>query len=732
MSTATTTPLFSKPSETQHLIYKFDDTHHQCSIELRMVPVVTEEFSPSPASQTEWLIDEDRILLQYDRIHPEEEISAKDLVKEYKRNRQKDSALFPKVKPKGMTLRNRLNSLKHSGKRYEILCEEIEKTLDEQDSEEKTNSPSPNRNKRLSSSKLSSGSIPSINNSQVEIKVHHEGETTPVVSDESVLIAHSDLFSRKCKQQRAEDGIKSIDFDVAEMGFTEEDVREANHPTLMSRFVSFASNPKVAEEFNDTQRSLNNLKSSMNREFSSLSRNQEERRNQRIEEIQKKKEQEIQDIRETLWRCKERDLEQLEMLHHIHMENELRRTESKYKNLEEDVHSFFDKEQERLSQIALQQEISRRQELEEKLHQCQEQLDDLYDQEHIVRMCILSELIQASDLKDLCIDRIGDVFNEVQSSYDFSSPALSNDTLRRILSSLPTNVLLNLQNNAEHYFEQSLIDKEIEYRKEIYANKLTKKKISELIQLQHETCHFPDTLQQELQQRREKPSHVLLNVNNCTSSVNILPNGLSVVPRDAKRYGCVHGTHSVKDGGWGKWYFEVKIDCFQYSYGSTIAVGMDPSRTSLEGDLLQGQKVPRAGITESDNADQFQGCCLQSDGILFLNGSGIYTGITFGEKDIIGICIDQDRRLIRFSVNSEPVYVNSKNEEEFIEISSKNYELFPFAYLYTSWQPTKPPPLKISFNFMGPFTHDVPHFHQPYGSGKKLQKGAIKNALQSQ
>ena len=75
-----------------------------------------------------------------------------------------------------------------------------------------------------------------------------------------------------------------------------------------------------------------------------------------------------------------------------------------------------------------------------------------------------------------------------------------------------------------------------------------------------------------------------------------------------QRYATAHATQSRYYEGWGKWYWEAKVIEFHAGFGSTISIGWDVPRQSLDG------AIP--GLSPGER-DQF-GFAWQSDGCMIM------------------------------------------------------------------------------------------------------------------
>lgn len=79
---------------------------------------------------------------------------------------------------------------------------------------------------------------------------------------------------------------------------------------------------------------------------------------------------------------------------------------------------------------------------------------------------------------------------------------------------------------------------------------------------------------------------------------------LSASSRVARQPLLLHCTPFIQLGGWGRYYFEVAIDCLDHEFGANIAVGLDVLKSP---DAVRDALVP--GFVGND-AGVF-GCALQ-------------------------------------------------------------------------------------------------------------------------
>lgn len=157
-----------------------------------------------------------------------------------------------------------------------------------------------------------------------------------------------------------------------------------------------------------------------------------------------------------------------------------------------------------------------------------------------------------------------------------------------------------------------------------------------------------------------------------------------------RRYVTAHGTPVAASDGWGRWFFEARIDAIDDSAGGTISIGWDVERSSLEGGPIPGLM----------GVDGTFGCSFQNDGCLHRGGQGEHFEIGFKQGDIVGVGIDIQMCSVTFLVNGENLPGREGAAAGF-RLGNGAWRLHPSVCMFA---PRSSRPAQVTLNFTGPFS----------------------------
>ncbi|KAG2375288.1 hypothetical protein C9374_009911 [Naegleria lovaniensis] len=731
----------------QHHAYtlKCDDQYHRLDLNIVLSHKFLEEFKQSCLEHPlkhEFCIEEDKFLLFIEhrgKINDDEEkrSTPSELVQEYREERKKNAQVFNKPDVDGSRLKERLNSLKEMGLRYQILYaqvnEEIEKIKEELEKEKteeekllklkKQREKKSNIPKSINRAQSSVYIDPSHKNASIRVDITVSGKNfgpATLRSREKYLIEASPVIKKILEDPVTKIAVDENDEKFKQIAFSENDKQykdlklyDCFHPETFKKFLLFSENPNLKQKYNlilDKQEEVNaenenNINDAVNKlneiKIKHLKRFEENIRRYKAE------------LEQTMEKCKEFDMEKLRLLYEVHKYNELDKVDKLFEARKKEVDLFFDEEIRKTKELFSKQQTTRRNQISGDLVKYEKLLNEIFPKETLVSLLILADLLQATELKNSCIKAMTENF-EIHLYHEALGARMMTETMAEILAQLPVQKLKDLKNSYGFHFSRAMVEKEIEYRKGMLADEFRDKTVEDLMELTKKGCVFPDVLESEIEKRKNKKPYVSLNTERCSPFLSIDDDFVTVHLKGQKRYSTVHATHSLNYKGWAKWYFEVLIEQFDESFGSSISIGWDVDRSSCDGPII--------GLTPG-NRNQF-GYSWQSDGLLHHYGKGMFIGTKFGAGDVIGCGINQTKKKLTFYKNGEKIILIKKEsnrriqEIKSIAIQDDFYELFPAACLYST---KKNSDCTIRFNFSGPFINQPKHY-EPYGDQRQILK----------
>ena len=344
-------------------------------------------------------------------------------------------------------------------------------------------------------------------------------------------------------------------------------------------------------------------------------------------------------------------------MYEVHLQNEYEKLDRLMEIRSRDIDLFFEREIDRTSELFEQQQRLRIIKTEKELKESTLLHNEILPENGLVTMLTLSDVVRSDDLRDTCIKILGQTFSLHYQDKHLGCQLLTLQTLQQLLSQLPTEQLQELAEQYDYYFPRDIVLKEIEYRKGILVAEYKDCSVPELLakMTAAEGTVFSDLLANEIMNRKKKKPFVSLNPIQMSPFLKLHEDGLTIELRGHKRYSCVHATHSRSFEGWGKWYFEVVIEEFDESYGSSISIGWDVPRDSscMDGPIL--------GMTPGEK--HLFGCAWQSDGILHYEGRGVYIEEQFKQGDTISCSLDQDKKVLTFFKNGHRITLIKREQQ---------------------------------------------------------------------
>ncbi|KAL9653472.1 hypothetical protein ABK040_002105 [Willaertia magna] len=615
------------PSTTKlHHAYslKIDDQFHRLEINVVISHKFLEEFKRASLEhplKDEFTIDEDKLLLFVDlkgKLEYEEEKRASSaLLEAYKEEKKKDSPRYPKNilnEETGDRLRERLSTLRNMGLRYQILCNQVSKEIEALKEEIEKEGKDDNeilyikakkqREKRSMETKTVTSNtnsiIPTIGSPLVEITLVGKGFGPVIMTTHEQFLSSASVVLRKMldetspvfsvdemKETNQINGKKRITFSENDKKYKEIKMYNCFHPTTFTRFLLYCENQDLQDRYANFKQKLLEVNTENQTKVNEAIEQLLKTKEKRIKEFEEKVEKYKEELVQTLEKCKEFDMDRLSMLYEIHKYNELEKADKLLKARKKEIDNFYKEEISKTTELFISQQVNRKDQIEADVKKCEDLLAEIYPKGAMIPLLILSDLLQATDLKAECIKVVSNDFYLYKNEESLGSKLLSINTLGQVIAHLPIPMLIELQENVGYFFPKSLIDTELEYRKGMFADEYRDKSPEELIQiLEAGNVIFPDILKQEIDRRRTRKPFVFLDPERCSPFLKIEEDGLTVSMQSHKRYSCVHATHSRNYEGWNRWYFEVTIVKFEEVYGSSISIGWDVERTSFDGPVI--------------------------------------------------------------------------------------------------------------------------------------------------
>jgi len=382
----------------------------------------------------------------------------------------------------------------------------------------------------------------------------------------------------------AED-FKQISFNEMDKQYKDLKLYECFHPEIFNRFILFAENPKLQERYQkilDKQKEVAAENENIVGEALKSLMEAKEKNLQQFENNIAKYKKEMEQVMD---KCKEFDIEKLKSIYDVHKYNEMVKIDKLFEKRKKEIDTFYEQEISKTSNLYYNQQRFRNNQISEDVSGCENLLAEIFPQENIVSLLILSDILKASELKMACINKITENFSYHQSSESLGSRMMT-ESIGIILAQLSIQTLKELQQQNDYFFPKSIVDKELEYRKGMLADEYREKTVEELMSMTKGNPLFPDVLLAEIEKRKSKKPFVHLNPERCSPFLIIDEDLLTIHLKGQKRYSCVHATHSRNYEGWAKWYFEVKIEKFDEALGSSISIGWDVDRPSLDGPII--------------------------------------------------------------------------------------------------------------------------------------------------
>lgn len=711
----------------------------------------TPENPLAPVSQISFSIHEDKLLLKASH-------KKANLLKEYKSAAKKVPNLYPKKNISMQMLKNRLQQLKQEGLRFQVLNrianEEVHNehsseisTLQDVSNEDLLKEV--NRRQILKHEQV----IENIGAGDALVNIRLNGaefEETTLQSTEKLLSENSRylkkilsrMLPRKIEKpkttkisldswndSRLNENVnhitqniqfKNVEFSEFSDKYRGEILCDCFHPDIFSRFLTFCENADIQDRYyksmetwtefhKESQKSLEDALYQLKNVF-----------NQKLENLTEyihKERIELSNIYET---CLKRDIQRLKILYRAQLNFQQTKFDKILDMRRKELESFYAEEISLTQELYKSHQLYREQQLQKEKKQTEILLNNIIPPNNLVSLFILSDILQADELKTICMNKIADDFNSYKSNEGLSSTLIKPDTFSQLMTRLKTGELLKLAKDIDYTFPTAFVHKEIDYRKSTFKNMLRSKQLPLLIEMcsdpEANDIHFPEIVQEELASRRGAKPYVFI-----PPSPHVGEDELSLVHLGINRHYITHyATHSRDYAGWSRWFFEVTINELHSDYGTTAHIGWGvryndqilPEISSTDGtiksklkDFSLKQKI--IGITK--NHRDFAGYAISTDGMFYSDGKIDALHYSLKSGDVIGCSIDQAKKRLEFYLNGKTIVIGHAN---FIEIKDPLYELYPAISVYHTHATTQ---CKLQFNFTGPFKFAPQAVFEAYG-----------------
>lgn len=679
----------------QEFKLSIEDEYHSLKIHISISHDFIQEHRKrtleDPLAQ-EYNLDEDQALLFFDVCKSgkddsdDEAILSKELLKMYRERNRRDPVAFPKVFVNGKALTEELGKLKSDGGlRYHILYTNVSEELERMKKEEEERLIKESESKLGFSLKRSSTSQRDLSeenvkqNEKLRDPFHRDAEQSPLVIlttvgrnfkptsfkiREKYLSSASEYFKDELSsvsEENIEDEVattaKKISLSEFDKQFKFFDLGDTFHPTNVERFMKYCENPDFMERFQNAKKKLEELTAENTNKLNRAIERLDGNKKKRIDEITSRIESEKIEFRRILNKCKEFDMERLRILYEVHLQNEFQKLDRLLDIRTQELNAFYQKEIQRTSQMYEKQQSERKLQTENELKDATELMESILPKEGLVTMLTLSDIVRSDDLRDTCVRILGRNFDEYYRDKHLGCQLITVQTLQQLLSQLNSEQLHFLADQFDYSFPRDLVLKEVEYRKGILVAEYKDYSVPELLEKLSaaEGTVFSELLSHEIAKRQKKKPFVSLSSTFVSPFLKVHEDGLTVELRGHKRYSCVHASHSRNFEGWGKWYFEVYIEEFDESYGSSISIGWDVPR---DPSYMDG---PIIGMTPGEKT--MFGFGWQSDGIFHYGGGGVFIEEFFKQGDTIGCSLDQDKKMLMFFKNGHRITLLRRDQQ---------------------------------------------------------------------
>uniref|UniRef100_A0A7S1J0G6 B30.2/SPRY domain-containing protein n=1 Tax=Eutreptiella gymnastica TaxID=73025 RepID=A0A7S1J0G6_9EUGL len=686
-----------REGRTHECYLRVEDDLHQCKIALSLLKGfhVQADLRAKNPLQKEWSVDEERLLLSLQEGHEPE------LLTSYKLARKENPKLFNKFVVSEPDLRHHLKELQSNPAleyRYKLLLKDVESSM-----QEGTNS--------IHMAQILAREyhkpLPKLHKNVVIKLQSRNGNTGVVEGNAKVLSNHSPHLKSMLQHVTANKyEVKTIQLSEKDRIFDDyPDVFDVFHPSNVSRYVEFTENPQLWTDKEKAQEQLKSLKAKQNTAWEEFQASLQMSREQYVSQIKEMRDAEEEILVKGLNKCLEDDVQHLKYLHQAHMQQELQRMNNRYDVLINDVQDFYNSEHSKLNELNLRFDENERVSAEQQVADAEYHIRNIFPDKGLLKLLILADVLRDPDLRTCCLQRISARVTKFYMSPELGCGLIRSMTISELLSMCSNQQLLTMGQGKGFYFKQELFNKEVGYRqaqmRETYASWTLKDLTDAQIGEQEP---WPRLLEEEIQRRRDHTnSFVSIDAQRLNTQLILLDRDRRTATLiKSHKYASIVGTQARQHSGWGKWYWECKIIGFERSNGCTVSIGWDAPRTNYQESYVPGLHPGEEGA---------HGWMWTSDGLLHHSGVAEDVFMTFDRDDVIGVGLDQDRKLLTFYKNGQQITLLKKKND--LKLPEK-YFLYPSICMYSARSKQQ---VKVVAEFCGPFDCKVPKFFKPYGSG---------------
>jgi len=407
-------------------------------------------------------------------------------------------------------------------------------------------------------------------------------------------------------------------------------------------------------------------------------------------------------MKEALEREFENEIKDARLRHQRRVQECLAAVKTKWHNLQDQVQTFFATQAAAVADSVKYVSATDGEALNEKLQRLGDSRRRIFDVDSMLKLGILAEALAADKLKEAVRKVVATNITTISGQHQWTCDLIKTSLAKDVLVQLPIETVLELSKSPRCAIVPAALDYEINMRRKVFRDQLCTADNETLQRLVDErVCPFDDVVEQALAQRGNSRAfgRLCLDESLLPLYTKLETDIMTVSTTHVHRYATVHASHGVVSGSWGRWFYEVKILSLDTAAGSTVSVGWDVPRSSLE-------HGPSIGLSPGSANDY--GVALQSDGHVHRGGQGEFVGMGFKQGDVVGVGIDLQANTVLFYVNGHKVQrhasiatsgsADSKLGD--FKTHSSNYHLLPACNLF-SVRPARQS--KIVFNFLGPF-----------------------------
>eukprot|EP01062_Namystynia_karyoxenos_P082196 TRINITY_DN9211_c0_g1_i2.p1 TRINITY_DN9211_c0_g1~~TRINITY_DN9211_c0_g1_i2.p1 ORF type:complete len:780 (+),score=210.12 TRINITY_DN9211_c0_g1_i2:77-2341(+) len=732
-----------------------EDEWHLCKVALHL----SRDFHISPdfaqcTLEQEWSVDEDKLLINCELQHDG------DWLKEYRHARRDNPKLFSKQSlASDAFLRARHAELRSScPARYRLLHADVEAHVDAGAAAKRARDHAKEFARRLHQL------VPQVRRDVVLHWESRSGSKGKVSSSREVIMAASPHLREQLLRARC-DGQGKYHVIISERDPVFDSLLKPGGPGSFGAFEQgtwqcFCDACDLAEmrrQRDEAADALGKEQAEQNRQYEAFTKDLHERRDDYLRRIGEMQGSEEEALTQVCLRCAAADARLIEGMHRAHLNAELARMRRRYRLRRDEIEGFFEAEERKLESLRnkYQSATDRIQQLTAQVGVLQERIARAFPDQKLGGLLVLSEVLQADEIRQRAVSTMCSRPADFLCVPELASPLVRSATLQQILAACPWQAVAAAERDIT--IPKAILSKERQQRRAAAMEELRALSSQELSRLADDSSFcFPDLVNAELAARcRGDAATDAVSLVPTPASRHVLSidrSGLTCTVIKPHRYATVIATHGRFAGvGWGKWYWEVCIEDFDKRQGGSISIGWESVGTTLPGQsgppepqapapgaaaqqqpgndggaqaavgAAPVQITPLRGVQGipglCPGADGQYGVAWTSDGMLHLAGTSEDVGETFGAGDIVGASLDQDNCLLAFYKNGQPVPLlrgQSETRERVAHLplpNPANYHYAPAIALYSANPRQR---LRLSADFIGPFSRRLPRLHAPY------------------